>query len=142
MIESNRIKYRRLPAYKYQVMEAVFVLTDLHPEHDIDHPNFSLTKDGILTAKSGYCWDGPSGGVDSKCFLRGSLFHDIPYNMNQLGFALPKDWKKKTDKLLVRLCCADGMSPLRRWWVFKAVTWFGHGRPRDLNPYDEILIAP
>lgn len=142
MIGCTRVKYRFLPNYKFQVYETVFVLTDLHPDEDIDHPYFSLSKDGVLTAKAGYSWDGASGGIDTKCFIRPSLFHDIPYNMHQLGLPLPLDWKPKTDALLHRLCLEDGMSRLRAWWVLKAVTVFGRGLSRDLNPFDEIRIAP
>jgi hypothetical protein len=142
MIESNRIKYRKLYPYKFQLVETVFVQTDLHPESDIDHPYFNLSKDGILTAKAGYSWDGASGGIDTKNFLRGSMFHDIPYQAHQLGLPLPLDWKPKTDLLLKRLCLEDGMTRIRAWWVYQAVKAFGRGLARDLNPYDEILIAP
>jgi hypothetical protein len=142
VIASNRVKYRRLPAYKYQVLETASVNTDMRPDGDIDGPYFSLTKDGVLTAKIGYNWDGPSGGIDTKNFLRPSLFHDIPYNMHQLGLPLPLDWKPKTDLLLHRLCREDGMTRLRAWWVYQAVKMFGRGLSRDLNPYDETLVAP
>ena len=96
----------------------------------------------MLTVRAGYAWDGASGAIDTDNFMRPSLAHDIPYQAHQLGLGLPPDWKEKTDKTLRRMCLEDGMSELRAWWVYQAVKAFGRGRPRDLNQFKEILVAP
>lgn len=143
MKESNRVEYRRMPAYKYQTVKPLVFLTDICPDEEIQHPFFTLQKDGVLTVNAGYAWDGASGpAIDTKSFLRGSLAHDVFYQMNQLRLPIPLDWKDKADDLLARLVCEDGMSKLRCWWVRKSVGIFGRGLPRDLNQFDETLIAP
>lgn len=142
-MESVRVEYRRMPAYKYQTVKPLVFMTDICPSENIQHPYFLLQMDGILTVNTGYAWDGASGpAIDTKAFIRGSLAHDVFYQMHQLRLPLPLDWKDRADNLLVRLTYEDGMSKIRCWWVRKSVGIFGRGLPRDLNPFDEILIAP
>jgi hypothetical protein len=142
-VESFRVKYRLRVPYKYDTLEPLVFLTDICPEEDIVHPYFTIGKDGVVTVPAGYAWDGPSGpAIDSKCFMRGSLAHDIFYQASQLRLPLPPDWKAKADNLLIRLCREDGMSRLRAAWVHWAVKHFGKGDPKDLNQYDEVRIAP
>ncbi len=142
-MESSRVEYRRMPAYKYQTVKQLVFETGICPTAEIDHPYFTLTCDGTLTVHAGYAWDGASGpAIDTKSFLRGSLAHDVFYQMHQLRLPIPLDWKDRADNLLARLVCEDGMSKLRCWWVHKSVGIFGRGLPRDLNQFDEILIAP
>lgn len=143
MSESIRVVYQRLIPYKYKTTQPLVFKTELRPAEDIVHPYFTISKDGTVSVPAGYAWDGPSGpAIDTKNFMRGSLAHDIPYQANQLCLPLPSDWKEKTDKTLQRMCLEDGMTKLRAWWVYTSVKAFGRGRPRDLNPFDEILVAP
>lgn len=141
-IESPSVKYRLLPPYKYQTLEKLVFLTDICPEAEIKHPYFTLSTDGILTVNRGYAWDGSSGGLDTKNMMRASLAHDVFFQANQLRLLLPPDWRVKANKLLIRLAKEDGMSSVRAWWVYKAVDMFGRGRPRDLNKYEEVKVAP
>lgn len=142
MKDSIRVKYRRLIPYKYKTTEDLVCQTELRPAEDIVHEYFTISKTGLITVPAGYAWDGASGGIDTKNFMRPSLFHDIPYQANQLCLPLPPDWKEKTDTLLRVHCLQDGMTRVRAWWVYQSVKTFGRGRPRDLNKYDEILVAP
>ena len=142
MIESNRVEYKRLQPFKYKTASVRVFLTDICPDSDIQHEFFTLSTDGILTIAPGYAWDGASGWFDKKSIMRGSLAHDVFYQAKQLCLPLPADWKAKADLLLKRLCQEDGMWSAEAACVFKAVKMFGRGRSRDLNPYDEILIAP
>ena len=86
----------------------------------VEHKFFSL-KDGLLTAKKGYEWDGPSGpAIDTANFMRGSLFHDLLYQLMREGY-IPRSFRKKADQVMRELCLADGMSKIRAWWVYTAV---------------------
>lgn len=143
MIESKRLVYKRLYPYKYKLVEPLVILTDIYPESDIVHPYFTISTDGLMTIAAGYSFDGASGpAIDTENFLRGACAHDVPFQANQLGYNLPGDWRVKANKMLVRLTREDGMSWIRCKWVYAAVTAFGRGLPRDLNKYDETLIAP
>jgi len=84
-----------------------------------------LSPTGQLTIARGYAWDGPSGPtLDTPSFMRGSLVHDALYQLMREG-RLSRDWRKGADMELRRLCLADGMSPLRAWWVYWGVRLFG-----------------
>lgn len=141
-MESKRIVFKRLYPVNYKTTEPLFYNTGLMLVIPIDHPQFKIGGDGWMEVYEGYTFDGASGGIDSECFMRGACGHDVIYQSHQLGFDLPKDWKEKADRMLIRLCREDGMSWIRSQWVYQAVKLFGRGRARDLNKYDETLISP
>jgi len=86
----------------------------------------SLSKNGLLRIRCGYCWDGPSGPtIDTKNFMRGSLLHDALYQLIREGYLAEDEWRKYSDDLLREICLEDGMSRLRAWYVYKSVRWFG-----------------
>ena len=140
--ESIRVKYQRLIPYKYKTTEPLVFKTDILPAEDIIHEYFTISVDGTLTVPIGYAWDGASGWFDTKTIMRGSLAHDVFYQANQLCLPIPADWKAKADLLIVRLSEEDGMWDITAKCVYQAVKKFGRGRPRDLNPYYETLVAP
>ena len=93
----------------------------------------------MLSIIEGYQWDGPSGPtIDTKSFMRGSLVHDVLYQLIYNELLDYKD-KKYADKILVDICKQDGMNKLRRWWVLKGVQIGGDPRPSRIKP---ILTAP
>ena len=114
-----RIRYST--GYKYQLREDY-----RHPWlcPDID-AGFLQVRDGVLTIRAGYAWDGPSGPTfDTPSFMRGSLVHDALYQLIREGH-LPRSAKQAADDALKRICIEDGMSALRAWWVHRAVSKFG-----------------
>jgi len=135
----ERIAFR--DGYKYQLVDAYCVATDLRPTAPIDTRWITLALDGTLTIREGYAWDGPSGPtVDSSCFMRGSLAHDAIYQLIREG-ALDASWKDTADRMLQRMCREDGMTRLRAWWVYQGVARFGRaatlpsgGRPVRYAP--------
>ncbi len=141
--ESARVKYSRVPEYKYVLREDVIFNTGCCPAEPIFADLCTLHADGWLEIKAGYCWDGASGpALDTRNFMRPSLAHDALYRLRQQGHPIPEDWKKRADSLLNRLAREDDMSGWRRWWVRISVRKFGLAKPKDLNRYDEILVAP
>ena len=133
------IKYRS--GFKYQLAEDYVQRIPIRPDAAVDHPFFALTLVGNLTVRAGYAWDGPSGPtVDTANFMRGSLVHDVCYQMMREGF-IDRRWKDAADRLLQAICREDGMSALRAWWVYHGVATFG-GPSTEAANEPPILTAP
>jgi len=93
--------YRRLRKYKYQLMDEYAIQLDIKPEQDIDFNFVSLSKDGVLTIKKYYAWDGPSGPtIDTGNFMRGSLVHDALYQLMRLSALDYKVHRKRADEIM------------------------------------------
>lgn len=132
-----RIKYR--DGYKYQLAEPYKLFIGILPASEIVGDFYQLGIDGILTIWKGYCWDGPSGpAIDSKNFMRGSLIHDVLYQMIR-DEQLPDSYREEADKILDKICKEDGMSWLRRAWVYRALRWFGGSAAHEPK---KLLEAP
>lgn len=147
----RRIIFRE--GYKYQLGD-----TYEHPLPDefvharpVEYPFYAIRPDGPnrkLVVKAGYAWDGPSGPtIDSLTFIRGSLVHDvlyqilrekvIPHIVRCPGYDF--DVRKWADEELARICREDGMSRFRARYVLWAVRTFGAessvtGRPWKQAP--------
>lgn len=124
-MSDERICYRRLRHYKYQLRENFSIATDLRPQRPVDTDFISLTADGRLTIKALYAWDGPSGiALDTKTSMRGSLVHDALYQLMRERL-LEFNYREAADDLLKTICIKDGMHPVRAWYMHKGVRWFG-----------------
>ncbi len=145
MSESRRIKYRRLPTYKYTLaVDAVFSV-GARPEAPIITPFIELSADGILTVKAGYSWDGTSGPtMDTLSTMRGGLAHDAMFQLMRLEALEAIIWKHTADTLLYRLLREDGMNWLRANTFYLAVTWFGRSSTSSNQDagYAPVLSAP
>lgn len=85
----------------------------------------TLQTNGCLTIHKGYSYDGPSGPtIDTKNFMRGSLVHDVIYQLIREG-ELPMERRKWADEILRKICREDGMSSFRAWYVYHSVRLFG-----------------
>lgn len=117
------IKYKR--GYKYQIVEEYSVETNIFPESNIVTDYILLNKNGFLTIKKGYAWDGPSGPTfDTKTFMRGSLVHDAFYQLMREEKIPKEKYRIPADKILKKICREDGMNILRVSWVYAAVRVF------------------
>lgn len=135
---NGHIVYREIDGYKYQLSSPSQVESGIIGI-DADTEYLLLRNDGLMIAKTGYCWDGPSGpSVDTKTFMRGSLFHDAGYQLIRLGL-LPRSYKRQIDDLLKRICLEDGMSSFRAWYVHRSVVLFGGG---SCLPNSEVKRLP
>ena len=116
------INYRS--GYKYQLRKPCITLTPI-TNQPCSVQFMSLDEFGLLTIGVGYAWDGPSGpSIDTKTFMRGSLVHDALYGLMHSG-VLASTNKDAADRLLQRICIADGMWSVRAGWVYQAVKRFG-----------------
>ena len=112
--------------YKYQLKADYQVHTDVVPDMPWEDQFCSLDVQGVLTVRSGYAFDGPSGPtIDTKSFMRGALVHDVLYQILRHG-GLPKSYKDLCDRMLQRICVEDGMFKLRAWYVYQGVKMFGY----------------
>lgn len=131
------IRYKR--GYKYQLFEEYRIQTPFRPLTTLSIDYVTLEPDGTLTIYKGYAWDGPSGPTfDTKSFMRGSLVHDVLYQL-MYHELLPYSCKDEVDDFLVMICDEDGMWKWRQSWVRKGVEIGGDPRPSRIKP---ILTAP
>ncbi len=117
------MKYRHLHGYKYETLETEKVKT-ICPDKVIT--TYANIYRGELTIYLRYAYDGPSGPTfDTKTFMRGSLVHDVYYQLMREGHLDRKKWRKYADEELRRICLEDGMSKFRAWYVYKTIRVFG-----------------
>ena len=111
----KRIWYRS--SYKYQLAgDYIIQLAEIRPSTDISSTTnlIELTREGVLTVKKDYAWDGPSGPtIDTPDTMRGSLVHDALYQLCREGQLSPAEHRKMADQEFYRLCLEDGMHPIR-----------------------------
>ena len=135
----NKIVYKS--GYKYQLKANYAHIVNILPDIAIDSPFLSLTKNGLLSIKTGYAWDGPSGpAFHTKSFMRGSLVHDALYQLMREG-DLPISDRAAADQMLKTICLEDGMFKFRAWYVHLAVKTFGkpYTDPKNDHPLE---VAP
>jgi len=139
-MEADRtIRYRS--GYKYQVAKEFHIKLDIVPYAPILRPFVKMDAEGDTWVLSGYAWDGASGPTwDTKNSMRGSLVHDILYQLIRLELIDPKH-KEYADGLLYDLCVGDGMFKKRaKYWRW-AVLKFGAGSCRP-SAEPKVEVAP
>lgn len=134
-MSQKAIKYQK--GFKYQLAEDYLIQIPIKPQEKIIFDWFSFSVFGNLLIMKGYAWDGPSGPtIDTANFMRGSLVHDVLYQMIRLGL-LSTDYKDAADRLLQQMCIEDGMSKIRAWYVYRGVKRFAESATK---PSSERLI--
>ena len=123
--ENNKLSYRSLNKYKYQLTDNYFCYLKRIRGFTINYEFFQIDINGTAVIKKNYAWDGPSGPtIDTKTFMRGSLIHDMLYQAIRLRF-LPNAYRKEADETLRDICLEDGMNSFRAFYVYNAVRMFG-----------------
>lgn len=136
---SDKIYYKKV-LYKYQLAERFVDIIDIKG-YDIKTDFISLNPQGVLIAEKNYAWDGPSGPtIDTPNSIRGSLVHDILYQLIELQLIAEIN-KKYGDKLLRAYCRKDGMSWVRAWYWYWTVKKFG-GTHINSEVVDEVICLP
>ena len=136
----EQILYKK--GYKYQLVEPYDSSINIKPEQPITTDYIELSEEGRLIIKKGYAWDGPSGPtVDTLNFMKGSLVHDALYQLMREKHLDKEEYRQSADRLLQKICEADGMSRLRAWWVYLGVRWAGDpaADPANTKP---VIKAP
>lgn len=118
--------FRKLNYYKYQLVEDFHIEIEVRPTIPVETPYLSLSGLGQLIVKKGYSWDGPSGPtIDTATFMRGSLVHDVLYQLMRMDILDHSDSREYADRLLRKMCMDDGMCRFRAWYVYTALRWWG-----------------
>jgi len=70
----DKITYKE--GYKYQLVKPVQYQTPCKVSKEIENDYIKLERNGLLTVKTLFAWDGASGAKDTPTIMRASLFHD------------------------------------------------------------------
>ena len=107
------MKYCKIPTFKYRLLEdEITALSKAFFGYTV-FTDFIILKDGVLTLKRGYSWDGASGpAIDTKNNMRSSLVHDALCQLIWSG-RIPESRQIDADKEFRRICIEDGMSKIR-----------------------------
>ena len=133
------IKYKA--GYKYQIAEDYTLHGLSLPTAYAHNSQFLTLTSASLTIRQGYASDGPSWPAwDTDTFMRGAFVHDALYQAIRMGW-LPEEAREYADKLLRQICLADGMNPLRAWWVYKGLR-IGGAKAADPSNVKVVLCAP
>ena len=124
--------------YKFKVeenfsIELPFKITDFV------HPYASL-KDGILSVKRGYAWDGASGPIiNTRDTLVASLVHDVLYQAMRLNLIKSsKENRQIADKNFFEILKMNGVNSIRRKVWYFAVRLFGKKSTIKIQDNDKI----
>lgn len=137
------MKYRKLAGYKYAVAEDVRYDLPTFEGVSFSHAFFDM-RDGELTVREGYSWDGASGPtIDSAATMSGSLVHDVLYQAMR-GNLLPAESRSVADAALRDLMISKGASRIRSYTWYFALRAFGakNVESRDYEPIEKIYEAP
>lgn len=106
---------------------------------------FIELRGNVLTIRTGYAWDGPSGPTwDSPAAMLPSCVHDALYELMRLGFLYRKPSRRRADLLFYQLLRAEGMGRIRAGYYFVAVFFCGgsSASPKSIRQvYDTDLAA-
>ncbi|EGQ8445234.1 TPA: DUF1353 domain-containing protein [Vibrio alginolyticus] len=119
------MKYKKRQKYKYTLHSEEKIETHISVSQAYDSPFLSLSKQGVLTIKKGYAWDGASGpALDTKNIMKASLVHDALYQLMREE-VLPQSARKHADTLLRETCLEKGMSSFRAAYIYYGVRIVG-----------------
>ena len=117
---STQACYRKLNNYKYQLVEDFSFRISIEG-FEVNHPFIKLDKQGNLTVKKSYAWDGASGPtIDTRNAMRASLVHDVLYQLLRLEL-ITQDQVKPVDQLFRKMLVEDGMSAFRAWYWYRGL---------------------
>ena len=106
---------------------------------DFEHP-YASSKDGILSVKKGYAWDGASGPIiNTRDTLVASLVHDVLYQAMRLNLIKSsKENRKIADKNFFEILKMHGVNSIRRKVWYFAVRLFGKKSTIKIQENDKV----
>lgn len=126
-------------AGKYRLHQEYVTILDFAPSKDIVTEFITFKTTGELRIAAGYCWDGASGGFQTKSTMRGSLIHDALYELIALGY-LHVSFRDDADAEYKKALQEDGAFKIRAGWQWLAVRVFGGAYTN--KPVRPVLTAP
>jgi hypothetical protein len=131
---------RHREGYKYQLASDEKIQTRIKPSQPIDTHFIHLGMDGNLYIRSGYAWDGVSGGWDTLATRTPSLVHDALYQLMRMSW-LPRHYKNQADAIYIFMLKERGVGWLRRRIHKRALQAFG-GSNTDPKNQKKVIEAP
>ena len=106
---------------------------------DFVHP-YASSKDGILSVKKGYAWDGASGPIiNTRDTLVASLVHDVLYQAMRLNLIKSsKENRMIADKNFFEILKMNGVNSIRRKVWYFAVRLFGKKSTIKIQDNDKV----
>jgi hypothetical protein len=133
--------------YKNRLEATYQIVVAIRPPLDIYTEYIDLSREGLLTIRRGFLWDGPSGPTADKWFprlynkmQRGALIHDALYWLIRHGFLDPGQ-KQLSDGEFRKACLQDGMIRARAWWIYWGVRMGGKSSIDPKNKR-QIKVVP
>ena len=116
--------------YKFKVEENFSIELPIRIA-DFEH-QYASSKDGILSVKRGYAWDGASGPIiNTRDTLVASLVHDVLYQAMRLNLIKSNSENKKTaDKIFFEILKMHGVNSILRKVWYLAVKLFGKNQQK------------
>lgn len=113
--------YRKIGS-AYQVSQT-FTVQTIMVGYDIVTEQYTLCSDGRLIIYKYYAWDGPSGGIHTRTFVKSSCVHDVLCELINVGLIAMED-QPVADRQMLLLNRESGMWLPRRLWTFLAVRYY------------------
>ena len=113
------MKYTKLGWGAYQVAEDFIVQTNIKG-YSVHTDLYTLAKDGKLYVSKYYAWDGPTGALNTRSFVKGSCIHDIFCEMIN-NAKLLKSLQCMADEEMLIINRRQKMWWPRRLWTYGAV---------------------
>ena len=106
---------------------------------DFEHP-YASSKDGILSVKKGYAWDGASGPIiNTRDTLVASLVHNVLYQAMRLNLIKSsKENRQIADKNFFEILKMNGVNSIRRKVWYFAVRLFGKKSTIKIQENDKV----
>ena len=106
---------------------------------DFEYP-YASSKDGILSVKRGYAWDGASGPIiNTRDTLVASLVHDVLYQAMRLNLIKSsKENRQIADKNFFEILKMNGVNSIRRKVWYFAVRLFGKKSTIKIQENDKL----
>lgn len=134
------MKYRKLKNYKYKLMENYTLKLNINLEKDLIFNFIEFLTTGQLLIKQNYAWDGATGlPLTPTEMLRGSLVHDVLYQLMRLGALDYKIHRILADKIFKQFCIEDGTPKITTECMYRALRLLGEQFAKPV-PVKEIVI--
>ena len=128
--------------FKYQLAQDYAIDISIRPVKPIDNGYITLSSEGNLMLKAGYCWDGASGPVpDTKANMRAALIHGALYQLMRCRELDRSFYKSMADNVFMLICIDDGVPSWLAKSYYRGLKWFGKAATLPKNA-KKVMTAP
>lgn len=138
MATDQKIKYHAIDheKYKYELDKDYSIIIGIQGK-TINEEYIALKKNGELTVKQGYLWDGPTDPApDWECLMRASLIHDALYQLMREK-KIGQGWRRLADRLFKDMSKEDGLPDTAAeiaYWALRTFAGFAAKPEANSDP--------